>query len=207
MCSKKSCAVCGVCDENEIPESWRNDPEESSELGASEMSPVDRTLWAAFKGWSEDEEDMWIVQDSGDKISYVDITLNPEGHTGYEGFEAWKIWSAIYQENCFVHSKDLQDMCFEQRVFYRIISGLHSAISAHVSAVFPISKDDDRTAPNLEVFEEKLGNYPERINNLYFAFAFLLRALNKASPLLNEFDYSIGRPEDDARVQQRMRAL
>jgi hypothetical protein len=33
--------------------------------------------------------------------SYIDLTKNPERFTGYAGEASWRIWSAIYQENCF----------------------------------------------------------------------------------------------------------
>jgi len=109
-----------------------------------------------------------------------------------KGFEAWRMWSAIYGENCFESGQPgsshfsnmdqqspvirnpfgipedvvpaespfaddeepvaladaplaptasmhkMHDMCFEQRVFYRLISGLHAAISAHIAANYPM---------------------------------------------------------------------
>ena len=37
---------------------------------------------------------------------YVDLTLNPERFTGYAGPAATRVWSAIYEENCFGLSED-----------------------------------------------------------------------------------------------------
>ena len=163
QCHRKGCAVCDdACD---VPDFWER------------TSPVDRSLaeFPGFKGWQEDNDDLWTVQDDSSRMAYIDVNLNPESYTGYEGQDAWKIWAAINEENCFHGS--LQDMCYEERVFYRLISGLHSCISSHIAANYPQSVriDDDVLGPSLEVFERKLGNNPEWLNNLYFTFAFLLR--------------------------------
>jgi hypothetical protein len=64
------------------------------------------------------------------------MDLNPEGYTGYEGDEPWRIWRAIYEENCFPGGEHSQ--CTEQRVFYRIFSGLHAAIACHISDNYPM---------------------------------------------------------------------
>ena len=50
------------------------------------------------------------------------------------------MWIAIYSENCFgspsLFSRHEQttDMCYEERVFYRLMSGIHASIVAAVSA-------------------------------------------------------------------------
>lgn len=37
-------------------------------------------------------------------VSYIDLLLNKEGYTGYEGYEAHRVWQTIYETNCF-HGK------------------------------------------------------------------------------------------------------
>jgi ERO1-like protein alpha len=44
-----------------------------------------------------------------------------KGNTNYLGEEARKLWRAIYTENCFKGT--LSELCTEQRVFYKLISG------------------------------------------------------------------------------------
>jgi ERO1-like protein alpha len=62
------------------------------------------------------------------------ICRNPERFTGYAGPSAIRVWSAIYNENCFGSGKSPGiDECFEKRVFYRLISGLQSSISTHLA--------------------------------------------------------------------------
>jgi len=84
---------------------------------------------------------------------YVDLSLNPERFTGYKGDSARRVWSSIYNENCFGVSElssggsrlvksepalsTLDEhadggQCLEKRVYYRVISGLHASISTHI---------------------------------------------------------------------------
>ena len=65
-------------------------------------------------------------------------------------------------------------MCSEERLFYKVISGLHASISTQLSYHY-IDFDRNKTYPNLGMFFEKVGNYPDRILNLYFAYSVILR--------------------------------
>jgi len=47
----------------------------------------------------------------------------------------------------------------------------------------------------------------ERVENLYFAYLFVLRATLKAAPLLEEIAYDTGFPEEDARTAELVRKL
>lgn len=40
-------------------------------------------------------------------MHYVDLSRNPERYTGYKGDSAQKVWTCIYQENCFKLVKKL----------------------------------------------------------------------------------------------------
>lgn len=96
---------------------------------------------------------------------FVDLIENPEKFTGYAGTSAHRVWSTIYNENCFGISElsllssqntervSLPDTmmgvlreegaipapseeCLEKRVYYKIISGLHASISTHLCHEF-----------------------------------------------------------------------
>merc|ERR1712154_428740 len=56
----------------------------------------------------------------------------------------------------------------------------------------------ERYGPNLELYQKVLHGHNDWIENLYFDFVFLLRAINKASDILKEYDYHTGNPSDDA---------
>lgn len=48
-----------------------------------------------------------LVPPEGD---YVDLSLNPERFTGYAGVSAARVWSAIYEENCFGQSESEHEL-------------------------------------------------------------------------------------------------
>ena len=60
-----------------------------------------------------------------------------------------------------------------------------------------------RWGPNLPLFQERLGNEGRKahVENLYFAYLFVLRAVRKAGPLLERVAFETGMPEADARTQ------
>ena len=74
---------------------------------------------------------------------------------------------------------------------YRLLSGMHAAINIHISEMyFPPKKGKrDAWAPNPERFMEQYGAHPERLKNLHFAFVVTLRALRKAAPFLQSYDF------------------
>lgn len=43
--------------------------------------------------------------------------------------------------------------------------------------------------PNHAMYYGSIGAYPERIKNLYFLYAVVLRAINRAEPILRSFEY------------------
>jgi ERO1-like protein alpha len=78
----------------------------------------------------EDEEE--------EQYQYINLLANPERYTGYKGEHAHRIWAAIYGQSCFASPggptllKAELERCTEKRVFYRLISGMHASISAHL---------------------------------------------------------------------------
>ena len=63
-------------------------------------------------------------------LEYVNLQLNPERWTGYNGSH---VWSAIYEENCLKQSGSVDDMCYEERVLYRLLSGMHASVNIHIA--------------------------------------------------------------------------
>jgi len=93
----------------------------------------------------------------------------------------------------------------EQRVFYRLISGLHASTTAHISESF--HHPDGSWGPNLDMFIYRLGSFPDRMKNIYFTFVYLLRAAHKASTFLSNYDYDTAHPQEDQKVQSHVRSL
>ena len=143
MCAKPACSVFDCTDE-EVPEAWKME----------QSYPVNRDLTSlSFSNWDEKDES-WIPQSVGwgSQPSYINLQKNPESYTAFKGAEARKVWDAIYSENCFYKGdpRIVHSMCYEERVFYRIISGLQAEIGAHISWLY--SNEDGKIAPSIPMY-------------------------------------------------------
>jgi len=157
---------------------------------------------------------------------HVDLTKNPERYTGYSGEASRRVWKTIYEENCFspkgatstkstfsaaFGSETIQNMCLEKRVFFRVVSGLHTSITIHLTANYPLKtepstpflKSSDTWGPNLELFHQRFdpestnSQGPYWLKNLYFVYLLELRALAKAAPYLTQQTFFTGREQED----------
>ncbi|CAI5486252.1 unnamed protein product [Closterium sp. Naga37s-1] len=230
MCHSRDCSV-GECKDHVVPPALRcpsppapsllpadvdeprdADLDPSADESASAESAaglVDRTVdRSAFQAWVE-ADNPWTSDDESDTASqvYVNLALNPERYTGYGGDSARRIWQAIYQESCF--QDGTKDECTERRVLYRLMSGLHQAISVHVAASQIWDSAAGQWGPNITIFHHRVAKFPERLANLYFTFLFVLRAATKAADFLSRASYNTGNPLEDtqtaALVQQVVR--
>lgn len=227
------------CTEEEVPSGLRTNEQQhnkysqkanedsSCEDEDKELGAVDTSISAeskeAFKDWKEHDEALDIFCQIDDDASvdaeYVDLLLNPERFTGYKGASPWRIWKAIYEENCFkpepgygnyVTSSTVGDMCLEKRAFFRAVSGLHTSINVHLCAdyLFPSLDAEGRWGLNTEEFRRRFdpeftyGEGPQRLRNLYFVYLLELRALAKAAPYFQQIGFYTGNEEEDAVVQK-----
>ncbi|PRW61602.1 endoplasmic reticulum oxidoreductin 1 [Chlorella sorokiniana] len=214
MCSLRDCSVC-ECEEQEVPEPWRKAEAVEACDSVEHESQVDRTLSPHVKANLLSVRDWrgyrnpWMPE-GDDKVeyAYVNLLRNAERYTGYKGEHAARVWTAIYGQDMFkgINSPTTAP---EQRVFYRLISGMHSSITAHICGDYLIDEATQTWGPNLEMFKWRLGNpaVKDRVENLYFSYLFVLRAAMKAAPLLSAADYNTGSPEEDAATRELMRKL
>ncbi|KAJ3174751.1 hypothetical protein HK101_010851 [Irineochytrium annulatum] len=205
MCIERDCAVEEV-DESQIPIEWK-----SSALSSVDRSMGSMNTFSLFQKKCEfDEKDFCVVDDDDGEGMFVDLTQNPERFTGYAGESAARVWRAVYKENCFemdgsdtsvlgVRASD-QHQCMEKRVFYRLISGLHSSISTHICDKH-LNRKTGEWYPDLECFTYRLALYPERIENLYFTYVVLLRAIAKLSPFLSNYQWCTGNIADKTKIK------
>jgi ERO1-like protein alpha len=196
---------------------------------AEEDSRVDRgvdpSIHASLlnlKGW-RGYHNPWMAEgtpEEEERIQFVNLLTNPERYTGYQGDHAHRIWRAIYSQEAFsclgADCSLLHTAPQETRVFYRLISGMHTSISVHLTAKYPM---EDRSVfgkvggttwgPNLAEFQRRLGGLEvkDRVENLYFAFLFVLRAVIKAGPLLERFEYVTGVDAEDASASSLIKEL
>ncbi|XP_005097920.1 ERO1-like protein alpha isoform X2 [Aplysia californica] len=204
-----------------------------------QLSALDTTISdekkAEFQSWREHDESLPMFCEVDDEhsndLEYVDLLLNPERYTGYKGLSPRRIWRSIYEENCFKPEKSVgygpepiteadnydsatssSAMCLEKRVFYRLISGLHTSINIHLcdQYLFPAKNGfgPGTWGHNLKEFQrrfdpEKTDDHgPQRLKNLYFTYLVELRALSKAVPYLEEEVFYTGDAQEDADLKE-----
>ncbi|KPP62671.1 ERO1-like protein beta-like [Scleropages formosus] len=198
--------------------------EHAHELGAIN-STLSNQSKEAFEDWArhDDAQDHFCELDdeTSPDAQYVDLLLNPERYTGYKGPSAWRVWNSIYEENCFKPRSvyrplnplapsrgDDDGLCLEKRVFYRLISGLHTSINIHLCAQYLMDEGWGKTVwgPNVREFRHRFdpaetkGEGTRRLKNLYFLYLIELRALYKVAPYFERsiVDLYTGSAQEDA---------
>ena len=156
------------------------------------------------------------------KGDYVSLVDNPERFTGYAGRDVWDAiykencfsketplsgspgipqsnnlpqavsdLRSIIQKNSPSTELTLDDECLEKRVFHRIISGMHASISTHICFDY-LNQTTGTWGPNLQCYKDRLATHPERVSNLYFDYAILLRAVTKLRTYLKNYTFCSG---------------
>lgn len=170
FCMHRSCAVDTIERWEDLPEVWQ--PEA---LGKLQESLLVKDLNAQASINNEDDNEYCDLDGFLHDTVYVDLVANPERFTGYSGDQSWQIWKSIYNENCFNLG---HDQCVEKNFFYKIVSGMHASISTHLSNEY-LNKVLMEYTPNLEQFMIRVGDYPDRMANLYLNYIVILKALIK----------------------------
>ncbi|GMM52510.1 ER oxidoreductin [Starmerella bacillaris] len=73
---------------------------------------------------------------------------------------------------------DLPNDCIEQRLFYRLLSGLHASISTHLCYNWWNATSEQWEAV-LPDWLERVGWFEDRVNNMFFDYALMSRAIYK----------------------------
>ena len=125
--------------------------------------------------------------------------------TGYaEPQGSHLIWAAIHQDNCF--GMPGKAPCREERVFTRLMHGclhlllackgvtiwtfrLHASISVHIAAKSCLRRTSsfgpcELWGQNDHELDRRVLSQPSRVEDLYFTFLILVRAVLKARPYL-----------------------
>ena len=157
--------------------------------------------------------------DSCVDCDFVDVTLNPERHTGYSGDAAKKIWNAVYQSN---EGKSLRNKrsCLEKSFFYCTVSGLQSSINIHIVSQYRLEFPGshygtffDGYGPNSAEFMRRFhpevtgGGGPTWLRNLYLVYLIELKALIKISGRLRNFPFFTGNDFDDQKTRDQVQDL
>ena len=179
-----------------------------------------RARLVSVRGWKGIDNPWMAGGDGGGgdrEYTYIDLTKNPERFTGYTGPAARRVWDFIYSQACFAGaapgvasesgsggsgSGSGDDgaglpVCGDapaRTTFFRIMSGVHASITAHIAADYLMDERARAWGPNLGLYAERLGGPANswRRSNLRFAHAFVARAVAVAGPLLEAADYRVG---------------
>lgn len=101
---------------------------------------------------------------------------------------------------------EAEDECIEKRVFYRVVSGMHTSISTHLCYDW-MNQTTGQWGPNLACYMNRLHTHPERISNLYFNYALLTRAVAKLGPHLQDYTFCTGDRDQDAATKAKVLAV
>lgn len=85
------------------------------------------------------------------------------------------------------------------------MSGLQSSISTHIAKQYYYP--DGKWDYNVPFFFKAVGSHPDRLNNLYFTFLFVLRSVVKAGDFLKSYPYQSGNATDDKLVHDLISRL
>jgi hypothetical protein len=176
------CSVC-KCDPNDVPTALLADSDitqladdySDEPLVGRSAVPKQVEKWGAalFAGLVDEHEH---DKDAGGE--YVDLVGNPEGHTGYAGPLANRIWQGIYDDNCVF---DGYDGCSESQVFYRLISGLHASVSTHIALTWNAFMPNVPHRLNCTELSRRVFDHADRVENIHLLYQFVLRAMTRAA--------------------------
>ena len=210
MCVLRDCGVC----ECEAPPDWASEaewiPKEvidddcghvddkiitsvDAHVSESWMTTPADTLF--FDGESSILDNSEVVDE--DRAVVVDLRLNPERYTGYRGQSTDKVWR-VHEDNCFQQNDDYDNeneqtstpgyctLETEQRIYNKIISGMHSSINLHIAHSYCLEMDKNHIeecktwGANSTLAYDRVLSHKDRLENLHVVFAVLLRAVQKA---------------------------
>ena len=125
-----------------------------------------------------------------------------------EGGVQQKVQSAIAHGTAVARLDPVEfdDTCLEKRVFHRVISGMHASISTHLCWDY-LNQTTGQWGPNLACYEQRLHNYPERISNIYFNYALVMRAVGKIKQHIQDYSFCSEDPEQDLRTKNSVLRL
>ncbi|KAG7738255.1 hypothetical protein KL932_003862 [Ogataea haglerorum] len=197
FCMHKSCAVDTIDDWKNLPDIWQ--PEVLGRIETISKEPPS-TNGSCIATGAKTGKDYCEIDEVNDETVYVNLVDNPERFTGYGGDQSFQIWRSIYNENCFNLGAE---QCFEKNFFYRLVSGMHSSINTHLSNEY-LNFETKEYEPNLKQFMIRVGDFPDRIENLYMNYILVVKALIKLeqSGVLQELTFC-----DDGNFQTKEKEL
>ncbi|MCJ1290008.1 endoplasmic oxidoreductin-1 [Xylographa carneopallida] len=140
------------------------------------------------------------------KPSAKPLLRNSFGGSLSDMFQAANDLRSVLRANSPAAEFPPEDDCLEKRVFYRVISGMHASISTHLCHDY-LNQTTGEWGPNLQCYQERLETHPDRISNLYFNYALVLRALTKLRSHLQSYTFCSGDLAQDKDTKSKVLRL
>jgi len=86
---------------------------------------------------------------------------------------------------------DEVDTCTDETLLYYLMSGLHASVNTHISDAFEDEATHEFSA-NSTYFMEKIGHHKDRVKNLHFIYAAVVKAVGMMEPILLNREYTTG---------------
>ncbi|MCJ1415528.1 endoplasmic oxidoreductin-1 [Xylographa parallela] len=131
---------------------------------------------------------------------------NPFSGSLSDMFQAANDLRSVLRANAPAAEFPPDDDCLEKRVFHRVISGMHASISTHLCHDY-LNQTTGEWGPNLQCYQERLETHPDRISNLYFNYALVLRALTKLRSHLQSYTFCSGDLAQDKDTKSKVLRL
>ena len=214
---KQRCQLC-ECPAEKLPKSWLDEDMKMKEAKAFNKFRILEHVFdkkPKFNLEQEEEKielDVWKLDQINENYIYVDLHDDREEYTGYQGQQIWEI---IYKENC----KKFYDMCGENQILYKLISGMHTSVSSHLSFYyrhFPKNKSKFSTKkpkksfkyyPNLWLYLNKVGLHQERIDNLIFAISVLVKGISRYADEIKNFGIELDDFNEEIKTKNNLKLL
>jgi len=138
----------------------------------------------------------------------------------FTAFDGGPVWKSIYEENCVLDKKftdlkhrvnkdkfqllDSAESCTEATLLYHVVSGLHASVNTHISEGFE-DLDTGELTSNKTYWLQSVGNYPDRVKNLHFLYAAVVKAVSLLEQTLIQNDLETGlKDKDDGKAKRLM---
>jgi ERO1-like protein alpha len=213
MCTQKlSCSLC-ECPKEKLPKSWLDEDLRLKEAKSFNKFQILEHIFESNiptphiekeENIQSTDPNIWKLDQINDNSIYVDLHEDKEEFTGYQGRG---IWEVIYKENC----KKFYDMCTNNKLLYRLISGLHTSVSTHLSFYF---KDHSRRQrpnikyiPNMWLYLSKVGQHSERLTNLIYATSLLMKGISRYANEISQFPIELDDLNEELKTKDLLKKL
>ena len=99
---------------------------------------------------------------------------------------------------------DSTESCTEATLLYHMMSGLHASVNTHISEGFDDPANEGDLTNNQTYWLQAVGNHPQRVKNLHFIYAAVVKAVTLMEQTLVKNDFETGLKNSDDSQAKRL---